>query len=122
MKRLVLLATCLWTINVAGCHQKLECGYKEVLVEENCQEDFNVCHAGLKCISGPCESCKNIRRATCAEEYLGQEAEYGSAHSKFVCCASCPSSCNKSNDFPCKENTTPNLTNACFDQLPMCQN
>ena len=89
----------------------------EEIKEEDCEGSLGVCHAGLGCIYGQCEKCKTLYRNTCDEEIFG-DVPRTVEKEDFLCCAQCPSDCDRSNDFPCEASYL--TENTCHDPLPMC--
>jgi hypothetical protein len=87
--------------------QKKQCGYKEEVTDGECGSDapWGICHGGLACLLGRCETCRSIEVQNCEGEPIS---------ARFNCCAGCPSDCNRSNDFPCIGN--PLTENTC-DEL-----
>lgn len=74
-----------------SAQEKAKCGYKTKL-SNNTDAPWGICHGGLACILGTCDSAKTDDRFTCDGELTS---------STFLCCATCTSGCTDSNDFPC---------------------
>lgn len=94
--------------------EKLTCGFIEKYKEEPCYDSFDVCHAGLACISAACETCRILQIQTCDEQ---PAYEY---YDRFYCCAACPQGCDSSNDFPCDSECF--YLNTCYESAPHCPN
>ncbi|MGC4121754.1 MAG: hypothetical protein QM765_45695 [Myxococcales bacterium] len=91
--------------------KKVQCGVRQKLEQGSCGDSgVGICHKGLACISGSCESCSSIVTRLC---------DNATVTSSFHCCAACPSNCNGSNDFPCSG--TPNLDDTCNSPPPACK-
>jgi hypothetical protein len=92
-----------------GKERKKKCGTKEALGTYPCNGDgAGLCHQGLGCIAGNCEECAGTRLETCDDKGLTEP--------EFLCCNTCPSSCNGSNDLPCGGNA--NLSDNCTESSP----
>ncbi len=73
--------------------RKKQCGVQKKYVELPCAGELaGICHQGLACIAADCETCGGYEIKDCDGNTIGGEA---------TCCASCPGSCNASNDKPC---------------------
>ncbi len=73
--------------------RKLQCGAKIEHEEADCGGELGgVCHAGLGCIAGDCQTCGGPVTRDCDGNVVEAEA---------TCCVECPSNCNASNDVPC---------------------
>ena len=88
--------------------RKERCGVKTDYKTGPCNGELaGLCHAGLACVAGNCETCGQIEKKSCDAKPLDTEV---------TCCATCPSSCNRSNDLPC--NGAPQLMDTCNSQTP----
>ena len=100
------------SVDCAGCAdtkaRKQQCGARTEYQTAPCGNSMSgFCHAGLACIAGPCQQCGGIVTNGCDGSLIGGNA---------ICCQSCPSNCNQSNDLPCTN--TPVSTDTCTDKNP----
>jgi len=84
---------------VFGGIDPLQCGSQEIIEEGPCEDTYAVCHAGLGCISAVCEQCRTSKLYSCDTKRVDVDMTVFSS----FCCLQCPSDCDSSNDFPCKE-------------------
>ena len=82
-----------------GSIDPLQCGSLEIIEEGPCEDTYAVCHAGLGCISAACEQCRTSKLYSCDMNRVDADT---TVFTNF-CCLQCPSDCDSSNDFPCKE-------------------
>ena len=88
--------------------RKQQCGTKTQSQQVPCGSfGGGLCHAGLGCIAGQCQTCGGDVTKACDGTTLAQAA---------TCCQACPSSCNQSNDVPCGSGSTP--TDTCTPTNP----
>jgi hypothetical protein len=89
--------------------RKKKCGLKQGPEKGSCNGQLTgLCHAGLGCIAGDCEECMNDVTKTCDDKEIEREAK---------CCATCPVTCNASNDLPCGGGSSMS-TDTCTDATP----
>jgi len=90
---------------------KQACGARQTTTTGDCAGQFTgICHQGLACLLGDCQSCNRRRTEACDGTLLSLTP---------TCCQTCPSNCNASNDFPCN-GTPPNLDGCTDTSPPLC--
>jgi hypothetical protein len=90
---------------------KQACGTKQKLVSAP-GTGTGLCHMGLACIAADCTDPRGIETDTCDGQPIPGQTP------SFYCCATCPSTCNASNDLPCSGN--PTLADSCSTPPPAC--
>jgi hypothetical protein len=91
---------------------KQACGVKKQIETGKCglTQGIGVCHSGIGCLMGSCESCTSYVQKYCDDTIFD---------SSYLCCGGCPASCNGSNDKPCTGTMPPNET-TCNSKPPAC--
>jgi hypothetical protein len=91
--------------------EKQSCGVQQKMAAAPGQGS-GLCHQGLACIAADCADPQGVETDTCDGTAIP------GLMVSFSCCASCPDTCNASNDIPCQG--MPNLLNTCSQKPPAC--
>jgi hypothetical protein len=99
------------SVDCAKCvtSHKEQCGTQTQVNDGACFGALTgICHNGLACIAGDCDTCEIIDTLACDGTGLSEEVP---------CCQVCPTDCAASNDLPCM-GPPPMTMNTCTNTTP----